>query len=65
MRAVLEVLLGLGLTCMLLSNLHDSARATSLDFPGGPLTHDEQFFLKIICEKWTNWTLNKKSIGQN
>ena len=46
MRAVLEVFLGLGLTCMLLSNLHDSARATSLDFPGGPLTHDEQFFLK-------------------
>ena len=46
MRAVLEVFLGLGLTCMLLSNLHDSACATSLDFPGGPLAHDEQLFLK-------------------
>ena len=31
---------------MLESNLQDSARATSLDFPGGPLTHDEQLFLK-------------------
>ena len=46
MRAVLEVFLGWGLTYMLESNLQDSARATSLDFPGGPLTHDEQFFLK-------------------
>ena len=31
---------------MLESNLHDSARATFLDFPGGPLKQDEQHFLK-------------------
>ena len=31
---------------MLESNLQDSARSTFLDFPGGPLTHDEQHFLK-------------------
>ena len=31
---------------MLESNLQDSARSTFLDFPGGPLTHGEQHFLK-------------------
>ena len=36
---------------MLDSNLQDSALATFLDFPGVPLTQDEQLFLKRILKK--------------
>ena len=57
--------LGGGLTYMLESNLQDSARSTFLDFPGGPLTHDEQHFLKkeygndiilLIIQQSCHWT---------